>query len=173
MGRPNLAQTALVYSITLAAITLLGWILMYWTWLWFAPFDPETSAHAATRAIRETSGNGAGIAAAQDLFGIARREQDVIAPPRIAIKLLGVVAASGGRRGYAVMQLDANHIVAVLESEDITPDTRLAEVHPDYVILERGGSRETLAWPAKSSSADSRLSQAENSTTEPLVLPNY
>jgi general secretion pathway protein C len=75
------------------------------------------------------------------------RARNTVAPTGMAIKLLGVVAASGGRRGYAVVQLEAKQILAVHEGEDVTPGLRLAEVHPDHIILERGGVRETLTWP--------------------------
>ena len=77
------------------------------------------------------------------------RNKNIAAPTGIAIKLLGVVAASAGRRGYAVLQLEAKQILAVHEGEDVTPGLRLAEVRPDHVILERGGMRETLAFPEK------------------------
>jgi general secretion pathway protein C len=63
------------------------------------------------------------------------------------------VAASGGRRGYAVVQLEANQIFAVREGDDIAPGIRLAKVHPDHVVLERSGVRETLTWPEKKASA--------------------
>jgi general secretion pathway protein C len=62
---------------------------------------------------------------------------------------MGIVAASAGRRGHAVLRLDAKKTVAVLQGEDVEPGLRLAEVHADYIILERNGARETLAWPGK------------------------
>jgi len=37
----------------------------------------------------------------------------------------------------------------VREGEDLAPGIRLAEVGTDHVILERGGARETLAWPGR------------------------
>jgi hypothetical protein len=37
LGRPGLAQTALVSLLTLAGLALLGLVLAYWTWAWFAP----------------------------------------------------------------------------------------------------------------------------------------
>ncbi len=62
---------------------------------------------------------------------------------------MGVVAASGGRRGHAVLRLDPNKTVAVLQGEEIEPGLRLAEVHVDHIVVERNGARETLAWPQK------------------------
>ena len=132
-------QTAVVSLLTLAAVALLGLVLAYWTWIWFAP-------RAEPRAEVAAVGTGS-LASAGLLFGRVERSRNTAAPTGIAIKLLGVVAASGGRRGYAVVQLEAKQILAVHEGEDVTPGLRLAEVHPDHVILERGGVRETLTWP--------------------------
>ena len=67
-----------------------------------------------------------------------------------AVRLLGVVAASGDRLGHAVLRLDAKSTVAVLQGEDVEPGLRLVEVHPDHIVLERNGARESVAWPEKS-----------------------
>lgn len=140
-GRSSLAQTALVSLLILAALALLGAVLAYWTWAWFAPHaEPRVEASAAQ------TGN---VASAGAIFGNVPRNQPAAAPTGIAIKLLGVVAASGGRKGYAVVQLEGKQILAVHESEVVAPGVRLAEVHAEHVILERNGVRETLAWPEK------------------------
>lgn len=139
--RSSLVQTAVVSLLTLAVVALLGLVLAYWTWAWFAPrAEPRVEAAAVQ------SGS---VAAAKALFGNVPRSENTAAPTGIAIKLLGVVAASGGRSGYAVVQLEGKEILAVHEGKNIAPGIRLAEVHPDHVILERGGVRETLAWPEK------------------------
>ena len=140
-GRSGLAQTALVSLLTVAALALLGAVLAYWTWAWFAP-----RAEPRMEAVAAQSGS---VTSAGAIFGNVPRNQAAAAPTGIAIRLLGVVAASGGRRGYAVVQLEAKQILAVHEGEDVAPGIRLAEVHADHVILERNGARETLAWPEK------------------------
>ena len=140
-GRSSLAQTVLVSSLTLVAVALLGAVLAYWTWAWFAPrAEPRLEAAAA---------QGGSVASAGAIFGAVPRNQEAAAPTGIAIRLLGVVAASGGRLGHAVVQLEGKQILAVHEGEDVAPGIRLAEVHADHVILERNGARETLAWPEK------------------------
>ena len=144
-GRPNLAQTVLLSSVTLVAIVLLGAVLAYWTWAWFAP--------RAVPRMETSSVQSGSVAAAGGIFGRVPRDQAAAAPTVIAIKLLGVVAASGGRRGYAVLQLEAKQILAVHEGEDVAPGIKLAEVHADHVILERNGVRETLAWPQRPGTA--------------------
>lgn len=140
-GRSSLAQTLVVSVLTLAALALLGVVLAYWTWAWFAPRPEPPLETAAAQA--------GSLASAGLVFGRAERGQNAAAPTGIAIRLLGVVVASGGRRGNAVVQLDAKQILAVSQGEDVAPGIRLAEVHPDHVILERSGVREMLAWPQK------------------------
>jgi general secretion pathway protein C len=144
-GRSSLAQTAVVSMLTLAAVALFGLVLAYWTWIWFAP----RAAPKAEVAAAETGS----LASASLVFGRVERNKSTAAPTGIAIKLLGIVAASGGRLGHAVVQLEGKQIIAVHEGEDVTPGLRLAEVNRDHVILERGGVRETLAWPEKKGSA--------------------
>lgn len=141
LARSSFAQTAVVSLLTFAALALFGLVLAYWTWIWFAP-------RAAPRAEVAVAESGS-LAAASLVFGRVERGKTAAAPTGIAIRLLGVVAASAGRRGYAVLQLEAKQILAVHEGEDVTPGLRLAEVRPDHVILERGGMRETLAFPEK------------------------
>jgi general secretion pathway protein C len=145
LGRSNLAQTALVSLLTLAAVAAFGFVLAYWTWNWFAP-------RAEPRAEVAAVGTGS-IASTGLAFGRVERSKNTAAPTGMAIKLLGVVAASAGRRGYAVVQLDAKQILAVHEGDDVTPGLLLAEVHPDHVILERGGVSETLTWPQQKRAA--------------------
>ena len=146
LERSDLAQKLTVNLVTFAALILLGAVLAYWTWGWFAP-----SPVARVPAVAEPGGR---IAAANGLFGTLQRDQNTAAPTGIAIKLLGVMAGSAGRPGYAVVQLDAKNSLAVREGKEVAPGIRLAEVHPDHIVLERNGTRETLAWPKKNTPAE-------------------
>ena len=121
---------------TLAAASLLGVVLAYWSWAWLAP-APAPRAPAVPEAAVQTS-------SAAGLFGSAQTVSSAS-----AVRLTGVVAASGDRRGHAVLRLDGKKTVAILQGEDIEPGLRLAEVHPDRIVLERNGARETLVWPDK------------------------
>lgn len=154
LGRSSLAQTAAVSLLTLAAVAVFGLVLAYWTWIWFAP-------RAEPRAEVTAAETGA-LASASLAFGRVERNKNTVAPAGIAIKLLGVASASGGRRGYAVVQLDAKQILAVHEGEDVASGVRLAEVHPDHVILERGGMPETLTWPQKKGAAPASAQTARS-----------
>ncbi len=143
----SFSSRAVVSLMTFAAIALLGLVLAYWTWAWFAPRpEPRTPAAVQTGARTEI---------AYGLFGSAQRASNGAAPTGIAVSLLGVVAASGGRSGFAVLRLDAKQTVAVREGGEIKPGVVLAEVHADHVVLERSGTRETLALPKQGKSAAS------------------
>jgi general secretion pathway protein C len=154
IDRSNRAQTALVYLIILAALALLGGVLLYWTRLWFLPLPPPnlgSGMRANMEAIED-------ISTVSDLFGIAQREQLSIAVPAgPEIRLSGVVAASGDGRGYAILQVDGKEMLAVPEGEDVAPGLRLAEVHAEYIVLERDGVRETLALQRQNPPADPAL----------------
>lgn len=138
--RSAFAQSALVAVITLAALLALCAVLAYWTWVWLAP---RTLTRAPAPAPAQ-----ARVDAAYTAFG-GQRSTGAPAQTALAIRLLGVVAASGTATGYAVIQLEANKILAVREGKDIAPGIRLAQVEKGQVVLERNGVRETLALPEK------------------------
>ncbi|MEO8142639.1 MAG: type II secretion system protein N, partial [Betaproteobacteria bacterium] len=127
------------------ALALLGLVLAYWSWAWFAP-RPEARVPSL---MQDTGAAVAPSQSARGLFGDAGQNANAGATTG-SIKLLGIVAASGGRSGYAVLRLDARQTLAVLEGAEVESGLRLVEVHVDHVILERSGTRETLAWPARS-----------------------
>ena len=126
---------------TLAELVLLGVVLAYWSWAWLAP-PPAPRAPAAV----ETAGNAS---SASGLFGSATQVPGAAAAAPGTIRLLGIVAASRGRHGHAVLRLDARRTLAVQQGEDVEPGLRLAEVYADRIILDRNGVRETLVWPDK------------------------
>lgn len=144
IGQSSPAQAVVVALATFAALALLGLVLAYWTWVWFAP-RPEPRAPAAQV-------DGGALEPARDayaLFGGARRGGSGAAPAAGTVTLLGIVAATGNRPGYAVLRIDGKQTIAVTQGADAEPGLRLAEIHVDHVVLERSGARESLAWPQK------------------------
>lgn len=145
-------QTIIAYALTFAASLLLIVVLVYWTWAWFAP-----RAEPRVPAVAEAGGQ---VAAADSLFGAAQQDSVQLDDTPLmgaTLKLLGVVAGSAGRAGYALVRLDAKTTLAVRAGEDVAPGVKLAEVHADRVVLEHGGTskiRETLTWPKKNSVAE-------------------
>jgi general secretion pathway protein C len=144
LERIGLSQAVAASLATFAAIALLGVVLAYWTWVWFAP-RAEARAQAAVQAAGPATGP---TQAAYGLFGTA--QAGAAGATAGAIGLLGVVAAPANGSGYAVLRLDAKQTVAVREGGEIEPGVRLAEVHADHIVMERAGVRETLALPKQS-----------------------
>ncbi len=140
-GRSDSVQNWTVRLVSLAALTLLGFVLAYWTWQWLAPGPQPRAAQ------------GKGIAAkasdADTLFGSAPANAGATVQSSSSIKLLGVAAASGDRYGHAVLQADGKKVLAVREGEEVLPGVTLAEVWPDHVVLDRRGIREKLVLPRK------------------------
>ena len=150
--RSNLPQTSLVVLVTVAALLMLSTVAAYWTWNWLAP-------RPVLRALIVADTGGAPSSGV--LFGNLRRDGNGSVSGASAVRLLGIVAAAGGGRGYAVLQLEPRQILAVREGEDVAPGIRLAQVASNHVILERGGSVETLAWPEKGAAAETAAPRAD------------
>ena len=112
----------------MAAASLLGVVAAYWSWAFLAPAPTPRAPPLADSAGSSSSARG--------LFGIVK--DGAAAAGSSAVRLTGIVAASDGRLGHAVLQ-----------GEDVEPGLRLAEVHADRIVLERNGVRETLTWPEK------------------------
>jgi len=141
VNRDLFFQSALSTLLTLSALVLLCLVLVKWIWLWLAPM-PEAPAPAALAST-------AAPQSAYHLFGHVPpvQTQTQLASTGIAVRLLGIVAAQGDGEGYAVLMLPPGDILAVREGQEFAPGIRLNKVNSDHLILERGGVRETLAWP--------------------------
>lgn len=148
----NFAPTAVVWLVNAVAVTALGVAGAYWTWTWFGP-RAEPRAQAPVPAAGR-------LDVAYPLFGNAHVNRSIAAPIAAAIRLLGVIAASGAEPGYALLQLGAKRAVAVREGGEVEPGTRVVEVKADHVVLERGGMRETLALPTRAKGAATQAKHA-------------
>ena len=131
---------------TIAAAALFALVAAYWTWQWLAPRSASRAPAAPSEIRHVTSASG--------LFGTAALEAGSAASAGIEIRLLGIMAATAGRNGYAVLRIEPRQIITVQEGRDIVPGIQLAAVGIDHVILERDGIRQTLSWPTTSKTAE-------------------
>lgn len=138
-GRIAVAVTTFA---SVCAVALLGTVLAYWTWVWLAPAPEPRAAMPALAA-----GAAAPTPGAYAMFGKIQGNPAGAVLAGSALKLLGVVAASGGLAAYAVIQTDARQSFAVRAGDEVGPGLRLVEVRTDRVILARGAVRETLVLP--------------------------
>lgn len=122
---------------------VLGVLLAKWSWVLFAP-HATAIAVAPERGIAVESGRLFGVA----VSGVSSAEG--VALPNV--QLIGIFAAGAGKPGFAVLKLNDKQI-GVAVGESVAPGTKLLEVHPDYVLLERGGLQQRVNLEGKAAGA--------------------
>ena len=133
-------ETAVVAAATVASVVLLGTVLAYWTWQLLSP-----RATPVARVVETPHAH-----AARSLFGAPRAAAAV--PLSANLRLVGVAATAGPRDGYALVH-DGTRTRLLRAGDTIGPDARVSEVHASHVVLERGGARIVLGWPATTNAA--------------------
>jgi general secretion pathway protein C len=137
--------TTLVVALTL----VLAWQLAHWTWVFVAPPAASAPASAPPAAVD--------LAAIAKLFGAAAPAQG--SPDGMELK--GVVAPTPGVAASAIFAARAGKDVSVFIGDDVRPGVKLAEVHPDHVIVSRSGVRERIDLAtARSTAAPHALAAA-------------
>lgn len=114
---------------------ILGVLLAKWSWVLFAPHATATVV-APERKISMEAGR---------LFGMA--VVDVAPVQGVALPnvgLVGVFATNSKRPGFAVLRLDGKQQLGVVEGGTVVPGTKLLEIHPGYVLLERAGVQQRV-----------------------------
>jgi Type II secretion system protein C len=124
------APRAAGVALDLALIGALAFAAAYCTWVWFAP-----RAKAAPAPGVESRAQEAPSAAARRLFAGAAPQAAITT----AVRLIGVVAPG---RALFIAEDGRPRTAAVGES---VGELELLEVHPDHVLVSRGGSRERLS----------------------------
>ena len=132
-------QSAMATISNVGALSLLGVVLAYWSWVWWAP-TPLPPAMAVAEP-------GTRLAAAGTLFGEDAGAEHPDVPTGLAVSLLGVVATEPAGSGFALLKLGAKDSRVVRAGSLLAPGIRVEKVLPQKVTLERNGVRETLAWP--------------------------
>lgn len=118
-----------------ASALILGVLLAKWWWVLFAPHATFTAA-LPERASAAEAGQLFGISAAKNVAA-----QGVALPN---VQLLGIFAASAGKKGFAILKLDNKRQTGVAEGEEVATGTRLVAVHDDHVLLERAGVQQRV-----------------------------
>ena len=121
-----------------------GVMLARWSWLLLAP-HPAAVAVAPEQGATVEAGKLFGGA----ISGVPPAEGTTL--PNV--RLVGVFAARIGRPGFAVFKLDSKQQVGVVVGESVASGTRLLEVHPDYVLLERAGVRQRVNLEGRAAGA--------------------
>lgn len=119
---------------------VLGVVLAQWSWILFAPH-----ALAIASVVERGAAAEAGRLFGQTHSGAASVEGVALS----SVRLVGVFAADAGKPGFAVLKLDDKHQVGVAVGGTVVPGTKLLEVHPDYVLLERAGVQQRVNFEGK------------------------
>lgn len=119
---------------------VLGVLLAQWSWVLFAP-------HAV--AIAPAAEHGATVEAGR-LFGQGTSGVTSVEGVALSnVRLVGVFAASAGKPGFAVLKLDGKRQIGVVVGGSVASGTKLLEVHPGYVLLERAGVQQRVNMESK------------------------
>lgn len=113
---------------------VLGALLARWSWLLFAPASSELAMVPSKQATVE----------AGQLFGLSSgtaQDGGVVQPGAV---LVGVFASSMGKPGFAVLKLGGQEQTGLGLGERTPSGAKLVEIHPDHVVLERGGARQRV-----------------------------
>jgi general secretion pathway protein C len=113
--------------LVVALVLVLAYQLAYWTWVFVAP--PRASAPPQ----RESSVD---LAAVARLFGADAPHASAAS----SLKLKGVIAPTPGTEASAIFSKGSGRDIAVYIDSEVEPGLKLAEVHPDHVIVSRGGA---------------------------------
>ncbi|MEQ1813622.1 MAG: type II secretion system protein N [Candidatus Nitrotoga sp.] len=150
-GRGNLATVA---AYGLGAVVL-GIFLARWIWILFA-------SQTATLNVPVEQGS---IAQTGRLFGTVVEEVKVATAENVVlpnIRVIGLFAASPGKRGFAIVRLDDNRQLGVVAGGSVMPGMLLKEVHADYVVLEQAGVQYKIKLEGKSSGGNSVGANAQS-----------
>ena len=126
-------QRAIDATLVVALVLVLAWQLAYWTWRFVAP----------PAAVEARAASGVDLAAIARLFGGAPPSPSQAAS-RSALKLKGVIAPTPGTAASAIFSTGTGRDIAVYVGREVQPGVKLAEVHPDHVMLSRAGVMERV-----------------------------
>jgi general secretion pathway protein C len=131
---PALSSNPFGTLVVAALVVALGALLAHWTWVFVAP--PRVAATTSTDPSVD-------LALAARLFG----GHAVVASPTASssgLRLKGVVAPTPGVAASAIFSTGTGKDLAVFVGSDVQPGVKLAEVHPEYVIVSRAGVNERI-----------------------------
>jgi general secretion pathway protein C len=128
--RPGFAGTLL----TVALVIVLAYQLAYWTWVFVSP--PKLAPVTPARADVD-------LAAIARMFG-ASAPAGSVAAPSSGLRLKGVVAPTPGVAASAIFSTGTGRDISVYVGREVQPGVKLAEVHPDHVMLSRAGAEERI-----------------------------
>ena len=128
--------------IAVALVLVLAWQLAYWTWTFATPAPVATVPGAREAPVD--------LSVAAKLFGGTAAQTS----PGVAssLRLKGVVAPTPGVAASAIFGTGGRD-ASIFVGSEVTPGVKLAEVHPDHVVVSRAGVNERVDLEARKAGA--------------------
>ena len=148
------------------------------TWIIFAPDEGSGTAMAQRQNASQApaaSQPRLRTVSSLHLFGVASTAPVVSDAPieatetKLKLTLRGVFAATDPKQAMAIIADARGEEKVYKKAETIFSGVKLYEIYPDKVILERGGSFETLSLPREDESTSSRPAFVSNRTARPTT----
>lgn len=134
---PARLLSAVLAALCAVLVARLSWLLLA------GPALPESATGAAAPALAEAPAP----IAPWHLFGQGQTVASSAPASALALTLRGTFAGADPNDGLAFIADAQGHERAYRPGEQVAEDAVLVEVHPDHVILRRGGQREALYLP--------------------------
>lgn len=143
---------SLPWLVSVALVLVLAWQVVQLGWKFLAPPTAAPAASAAAVAPEPPVDLPAIVAA--HLFGVAgatpgSTDPNAVAATQMNLVLVGTIAESDPTRGWAIIGTSAADAKVYAVGKTVSGGTKLHEVYPDRVILDRGGRLEALMLPRK------------------------
>jgi general secretion pathway protein C len=144
------ASRTLPQAVSAILVVAIAWQLVQLTWLLLDRSKPGEQA-VPVAAARSAPRQGIDMQTIVNahLFGVPQVEQAATDAPQTQMSLVlsAVFAMSDPKRGLALIGESAQSAKVYTVGATIRPGTKLHEVYPDRVIIDRSGQLETLLLP--------------------------
>ena len=137
----------LANAVIVALVLVLAYQLAYWTWVFLAP--PAIGSAPPRRDEID-------LAAIARLFGAAPPAGATATTSVGNLRLKGVIAPTPGVIASAIFSTGSGRDIGVPIDEELQPGVKLVEVHPDHVVISRGGARERIDLDQRRSVASAK-----------------
>lgn len=132
---------------TLLALALLGYSLAQWSWRFLTPPEQPAPPPAVTASPQNNNATQLRDVLAANLFGVVAIKGGSYSADNLPITSLNLVLTGVMVRGpgsYALIRVDGGDETPVSIGQEIQAGARLHAVYADRVVLDRGGSYESL-----------------------------
>lgn len=148
------ATRTLPQAISVVLVIAIAWQLVQLTWMLLEPAPQSDTAPIVPSETPPTRPKGVDVQAIvkAKLFGTAETGSPIEGPApetQLPLVLSGVFAADDPDKGWAIIGDSAQQTKVYTVGDTIRSGTQLHSVYADRVILDRGGTLETLALPKR------------------------